>query len=87
MQRFWIARAAGVNIFLTSNITIDGSDDAVAAIFSRPAIAFDNRRAPRLEPERDASRRGWELNLTSVYAHGMWRETYGVQIISDATAP
>ena len=35
----------------------------------------------RLEPERDASRRGWELNLSTVYAHGVWRPTYGVQMI------
>ena len=42
------------------------------------ALALDMRRAPRLEPERDASRRGYELNLSAVYAHGVWRPKFGV---------
>lgn len=87
MARFWVQRVSGVDIFLSSNIDINASDDAVGAMFSRPALALDMRRAPRLEPERDASRRGWELNMTAVYAHGVWRPRYGVQIVSDATEP
>lgn len=87
MENFWVSRVSGVDIFISSNIAIDGNGDATAAMFARPAIAYDNRRAPRLEPERDASRRAWELNMTSVYAHGVWRPTYGVQMISDASTP
>ena len=48
------------------------------------AIAYDLRRDVRLEPERDASKRAWELNLTMMYAHGVWRPLWGVQIIHDA---
>jgi hypothetical protein len=58
-----------------------------AGIFSPLALALDVRRAPRIEPERDASRRATELNLSSVYAHGVWRPKYGVQLISDASTP
>lgn len=85
-RNYFVANYAGVDIFVTSNVPLSGTD-AYAAMFSRPALAFDNRRSPRLEPERDASRRGWELNLTTVYAHGVWKATYGIQGIFNASAP
>lgn len=86
-QSFWVQNVGGVDIFFSANISVDGNDDAVSAMFSRAAIAYDERRPFLLEPERDASRRGWELNASSVYAHGTWRPTYGVQIIADASQP
>lgn len=87
LNRFWVGRVSGVEIYTTSNIATDANDDAVGAMFSRPAIAFDIRRAPRLEPERDASKRLWELNLSAIYGHGVWRPAFGIQIVSDVTAP
>lgn len=54
------------------------STDAYAGMFSPSALALDIRRAFRLEPQRDASRRGWELNASMIYAHGVWRATWGV---------
>jgi hypothetical protein len=65
----------------------DTGDDFTGGVFPRPAIAIDWRRRVRVEPERDASRRGWELNTSAVYAHGVWRPTRGVQFIFDASAP
>lgn len=65
----------------------DGNDDFTGGVFPRPALAIDWRRRVRVEPERDASRRGWELNMSAVYAHGVWRPTRGVKMIFDATAP
>jgi hypothetical protein len=73
------------DIYLTSNI--GAGTAAVGGMFARPALALDSRRAPRLEPERDASRRGWELNLSAVYAHGVWRPEWGVQIVGAGTVP
>src|SRR6185295_11209615 len=84
MRNFYVGSAAGVDFYTTTNVPIDGSDDAVTAMFSRNALAIDIRRAPRLEPERDASRRGIELNMTSVYAHGVWRAAFGVKGTFDA---
>jgi hypothetical protein len=87
LQNFYVGSVSGVQIFTSSNISIDGSADAYCGMFAQPAIALDWRRAPRVEPERDASRRGWELNLSALYAHGVWRPKFGVQGIFDATAP
>ena len=86
-RNYWVGRFAGVDVYTSANIAVDGSDDAVSAVYNRQALALDMRRPPRLEPERDASRRGIELNMSMVYAHGVWRPKAGVQVIADATTP
>jgi len=86
-RRWFVGSVADVDIFVTSDITPDTSDDAKGAMFSPIALALDMRRAPRLEPERDASRRGYELNMTTVYAHGVWRPAFGIVMTFDAATP
>lgn len=65
----------------------DSDDDFTGGVFPKNAISLDFRRAIRIEGERNASRRGNELNMSAVYAHGVWRPTLGIQMIFDATAP
>jgi hypothetical protein len=83
---FFVKQFGGVSIFVSNNVETSGTD-AYAGMFSRDALAYDLRRAPRLEAERDASRRGIELNLTSVFAHGVWRPTFGVCGLFANSAP
>lgn len=78
---------ANINVYTSTNVPVDSSGDAIGAMFTRDAIALDWRRNVRIEPERDASRRGWELNMSAVYAHGIWRPKHGVQMIFDAALP
>lgn len=85
-RNYYVQSMMGVDIYVSTNLEFS-TNDAYVAMFSRAAIAYDNRRAPRIEPERDASRRLWELNLSTVYAHGVWRPNWGIQGIFDATAP
>jgi hypothetical protein len=85
MQNRVVARAAGVTIFESSNISAGTA--SVAGVFAPMALALDIRRAPRIERERDASRRADEINLSAVYAHGVWRPKFGVQLIADASVP
>ena len=61
--------------------------DFTGAVFPRVSLAIDWRRAIRVRPERDESRRGLELNMSAVYAHGVWRPTRGIKMLFDATAP
>jgi len=86
MRRWYVGSVAGLDIFISGNCE-ESSTNAYSAVFNPQAIAFDLRRDVRLEPERDASARAWELNLTMMYAHGVWRPTWGVQIIADVTTP
>lgn len=85
MANYYVGRAGDLSIFTT--VTLAAGTAVTAGVFSRSALALDWRRAPRIEPERDASRRGVELNLSAVYAHGVWRPKFGVKLISDASAP
>jgi len=75
---FYQGRYYGVDVYVTSDCEAGSTaTDTHAGMFSRAALALDIRRAPRLELERDASRRGWELNMSAVYAHGVWRKEWG----------
>lgn len=85
MRQWYVGTVAGVDVFVSGNVYKSGND-AYGAFFNPNAIALDIRRDLRLEPERDASKRAWELNMTALYAHGVWRPAFGVQIISDAAA-
>ena len=55
-------------------------------VFPQQAIAMDWRRSIRVEAQRDASRRGVELNMTALYAHGVWRPNLGILLQTFATA-
>ena len=82
---FKVYDTGGLSIYTSANIAAGTS--VYGGMFSRDAIALDMRRQPRIEPERDASRRGWELNLSALYGHGVWRPTFGVAVLSDASTP
>jgi hypothetical protein len=87
-QNFYAATVGGVRIYTNSYVQTSGND-AYVGFWSlpRPALALDIRRAPRLERERDASKRAWELNMTGVFAHGVWEPAKGVQGIFALTTP
>jgi hypothetical protein len=87
MMDYFVMQMLGSQWFTNANIAVDGSTDAVSAVFSPQGLGFDERRAPRLEPERDASLRATELNMSAGYAHGVLRSTYGVALTHDATEP
>lgn len=85
-RNYFVSNVGGIDIYVSSNLETS-TNDVYAAMFSRAAIAFDVRRAPRLEPERDASRRAWELNISGIYATGVWRPDWGVTGLFLGTTP
>jgi hypothetical protein len=85
VRRYYVNTVAGVDIFIDGNITAAAT--VAGGMFSANALALDMRRPFRLEPERDASRRGIELNVSSIFAYGVWRPQYGVVILTAGTAP
>lgn len=87
LRDFFVGRWINIQWFTSANITVDGADDAISGIFSPQSLALDMRKAPMLEPERDASLRAWELNMSAGYAHGVRRPTYGVKYTADAATP
>lgn len=87
LRDFFVGRFLNFDWYVNANISVDGSDDAISGIFNSQALVFDSRKAPTLEPERDASLRAWELNLVGGYAYGVRRSTFGVYYTADAATP
>lgn len=87
LRDFYVGQMLNCNWFTNANISADSSDDAISGIFSPQALAFDIRKAPTLEPERDASLRSWELNMVAGYAYGVRRSTFGVKYTCDVSTP
>ena len=87
LRDWFMGNWLGAEWFLSANIAIDASDDAVSGVFNRDALALDTRRMLRIEPERDASLRATELNGTMGYAYGVKWNTYGMYYTADASAP
>lgn len=86
-SQYYIPTMNDMRFYVSGLLPIDGNADAFGAIYNRDALALDMRRGLRLETERDASLRATELVGTMVYAHGVWRPSWGVLIGADATAP
>ena len=84
MVNSYVGTIAGVDIYESSNITVDGSDDAKGAVFSREDMAIAMKRDFQIETQRDASLRAFELNATAVYGVGELDDSYGVEMLFDS---
>jgi len=84
MVNSYVGTIAGVDIYESANIVIDGNDDAKGAVFSREALAIAMKRDFQIETQRDASLRAFELNATAIYGVGELDDTYGVEMFFDA---
>lgn len=83
---FYQASFGGMDFFVDANIT--SGTAATGAMFSRPAMALDIRQGFAIAPQWDASYSGngaWELNASMEYAYGVYRPTYGVQMIGTSS--
>lgn len=87
MRSYFTGSWLAATWFTSANIDVDTSDDAVSAVFNPQAMGFDSREAPTMEPERDASRKAVELNMSVGYAVGILRQEYAAKITHDATEP
>ena len=84
INQYFVSNVSGVDIFVDANIGTAASG-VHAGMFSPMALGLDWRRAPRIEPQRDASRRGLELNMSAVLAYGVWRPQFGIDINTAGT--
>jgi len=84
MANGFVGTLAGIDIYESANITVDGTDDAKGAVFTPAALGLAVKWDIKVEPERDASIRGWELNATACYGVGELVDSYGVEMYFDA---
>ena len=87
MRDYGVGSFLNTDWYTSDNISIDGSDDAISGIFVREALALDPRDEVSFEDERDASLRGWELNVHAGYAVGVLWDDRGAKLTADATEP
>ncbi len=78
---FYQSSWGGIHFFIDGNIT--SGTAATGGMFHPDALVYDERRPFRIETQRDASRGGggWELNATIIYGKGIYRASFGVQMI------
>tara|TARA_R110000764_G_scaffold211861_1_gene298049 strand:- start:28 stop:516 length:489 start_codon:yes stop_codon:yes gene_type:complete len=84
MVNGYVGTIAGIDVYESANLTIDGSGDAVAAVFAPEALAIAVKRDFGIESQRDASLRAFELNATAAYGVAELDDSFGVKLLGDA---
>ena len=84
LRQGFVGNIAGVQIFESSNIAVDGSDDSIGAIFSQDALGMAMMQDLKIESQRDASLRADEIVATAVYGVGELHDSYGVKLTADS---
>jgi len=84
MVNAFVGTIAGIDIYESANLTIDGDGDAKGAVFAPEALAIAMKRDFQIEPQRDASLRAFELNATAVYGVGELDDSFGVEMLFDS---
>ncbi len=86
MRTGFVGNVAGIQIFETSNISVDGSDDSIGGVFSQDALGLAMMQDLKIETQRDASLRADEIVATAVFGVGELHDTYGVKLTADTLA-
>lgn len=80
----YVGNIAGVNIFESSAVKVDGSDDASGFIFAEEALGIAMKRDFQVESQRDASARSTELVATMYMGADVLEPLAGVKLVGDA---
>ena len=84
MRTGYVGTIAGINVYESANVAVDGNGDCKGAVFASEALAIALKRDFNLEVQRDASLRANELNATAVYGVAELDDDYGVELFVDA---
>tara|TARA_B110000503_G_scaffold108136_1_gene161700 strand:+ start:1223 stop:2056 length:834 start_codon:yes stop_codon:yes gene_type:complete len=85
MRNAYVGQLAGMNVYESANVAVDGDGDSIGAVFAPEALAIALKKDFNIEPQRDASLRAFELNATAVYGVGELDDTFGVKMTFDTT--
>lgn len=86
MRAGFVGQIAGIQIFESSNISVDGTDDSIGGVFSQDALGVAMMQDLKIESQRDASLRADEIVATAVYGVGELHDSYGVKLTADTLA-
>ena len=85
MVNGYVGTIAGIDVYESANVSVDGSGDAIGCVFAPEALAIAMKRDFDIETQRDASLRAFELNATAVYGVAELDDSFGVKMTFDAT--
>ena len=83
-REYFVGRIGGVDIYESASIDIDGSDDAVGAMFHPAALGLALKRDIRIALQRDESLRGFEVVASAAWGVGIIDNVKGVKIVGDS---
>ena len=86
MRTGFVGTIAGIQVFESSNISVDGSDDSIGGVFSQDALGLAMMQDLKIESQRDASLRADEIVATAVYGVSELHDSYGVKLTADTLA-
>ena len=86
LDNFYVGSIAGVQIFESALVAVDGSDDAIGAVFSPRALGTAMRGTLTFEATRQAQNRATDLMVTAVTGQALLNTTFGVKLTADALA-
>lgn len=89
LRNYSVGRLFGIPIISDGNLALTASA-AKGGVFStgkRGAIIYVSAREPEIEPEYDASFRGWELNYVGRFGVGNYLNGWTVELFADASVP
>lgn len=88
VREYNINRVYGVDVLQAPLISVDGNDDAIAAIFNKMAfINVQTSHKMKSEKDRDIQLRADLLVVTAEEGWGELEDQFGLKAIADATAP
>jgi hypothetical protein len=70
-----------VRFVFSAQISGAAGGTAYGAVYSRLALAFDEREAFNLAAQRDESLRAWELSSNHIYGTGVWAAGRGITLV------
>lgn len=86
IQRYGVGSLHGVPILTDANFAI-ASSLAKGGVFTKRAVVYAELWGVDVEPEKDGSLRGTEMNGTMCYAYGERTDTWGVELNMGAASP
>jgi hypothetical protein len=85
LDAFFVGTIAGVQVFESALVTVDGASDASGCVFAPGAFGLAQRGGVTMEEQRNAAKRSTDVVLTAVAGAGVLRPELAVRIYGDAT--
>lgn len=83
-RNYFLGRVAGVDIYESASIDVDGTPSCTNAVFHKGAIGMVMKRDLRIATQRDESIRGFEVVASAAFGAAILDQNKIVKIASDA---